>query len=153
MGKVGETVQLGTLINNAYSDVGQPLTSAHLFVGNASNVVADVAVSGALTMDNTGAFTIAAGGVLLASLATGVKPSHIVKFAANQATTGGSATLAVTVTGVAATDIVLATIKTVGGTPRTIVSVAATLNTITFVFSGDPSTDHVVAYQVLRAAA
>lgn len=35
------------------------LTNAHLFVGNASNIATDVAVSGDLTLANTGAFTIA----------------------------------------------------------------------------------------------
>ena len=34
------------------------LTSAHLFVGNASNVATDTAVSGDLTLSNTGAFTL-----------------------------------------------------------------------------------------------
>lgn len=35
------------------------LTSAHIYVGNGSNVATDVAVSGDLTLANTGAFTIA----------------------------------------------------------------------------------------------
>jgi hypothetical protein len=35
------------------------LTSAHIFVGNASNVATDVPVSGDLTLINTGAFTVA----------------------------------------------------------------------------------------------
>lgn len=35
------------------------LTSAHIFVGNGSNVATDVAASGDLTLANTGAFTIA----------------------------------------------------------------------------------------------
>jgi hypothetical protein len=35
-----------------------PLTSAHLFVGNGSNVATDVAASGDLTLANTGAFTV-----------------------------------------------------------------------------------------------
>ncbi len=39
------------------------LTSAHLIVGNGSNVGTDVAASGDLTLANTGAFTIASGAV------------------------------------------------------------------------------------------
>lgn len=92
------------------------------------------------------------GAVTLVKLATGVAPSHVVKFAGNHTTTGGSATEAFTVTGVAATDLVFVTMKTQGVTPETILSAAPTTNTITVVFSGDPSTDHVVAYQVLRLA-
>lgn len=41
-----------------------PLTSAHIFVGNGSNVATDVAVSGDLTLTNTGNFQIAAGTIV-----------------------------------------------------------------------------------------
>src|SRR5690606_25804419 len=37
------------------------LTDSHIFVGNASNIAADVAVSGDLTLTNTGNFQIASG--------------------------------------------------------------------------------------------
>lgn len=48
------------------------LTSAHLFVGNGSNVATDVAVSGDLTLANTGAFTVATvGGASAANIASG----------------------------------------------------------------------------------
>lgn len=40
------------------SAASSTLTSAHLFVGNASNVATDVAASGDLTLANTGAFTL-----------------------------------------------------------------------------------------------
>lgn len=47
------------------------LTSAHLFVGNGSNVATDVAVSGDLTLANTGAFTVATvGGASAANIAS-----------------------------------------------------------------------------------
>jgi hypothetical protein len=92
--------------------------------------------------------------VTLAKLASGITPSHVVKFAGKHTTTGGSATEAFTVTGVvAATDIVIASMTTATGTPRTLLTTALTDNTITCVFSGDPSTTHVVSYQVLRAVA
>lgn len=47
------------------------LTSAHLFVGNGSNVATDVAVSGDLTLANTGAFTIGAKKVQASKLDSG----------------------------------------------------------------------------------
>lgn len=96
---------------------------------------------------------IADSAVTLAKLAAGVSPSHVVKFAGKHTTAGGSATEVKTVTGVAATDIVVVTLQTKGATPRTIITAAPTTNTITYLFSGDPSTDHIVAYTVLRAAA
>lgn len=95
---------------------------------------------------------LAAGAVTLAKLATGITPSHVVKFAGKYTTLGGSATEAQTLAGVASTDIVIATLQTKGATPRTILTTAPTTNTLTYVFSGDPSTDHVVSYMVLRAA-
>lgn len=96
---------------------------------------------------------IANSNVTLAKLASGVTPSHVVKFAGKHTTTGGNATEAFTVTGVLSTDIVIATLQQKGSTPRTILTVVPTTDTITLVFSGDPSTDHIVSYMVLRAAA
>lgn len=129
-----------------------PLADGEVLVGNSSNVAAGVAMSGDISIDNTGATAIGAGKVLLAMLGSGIAPSHVVKFAGKHTTTGGSATEAFTVTGVADTDIVFAQLQTAGLTPRAILTAAPTLNTVTLVFDGDPSTDHVVAYQVLRAA-
>lgn len=90
--------------------------------------------------------------VTLAKLASGIAPSHIVKYAAEVTTVGGSATEAFTVNGVAATDLVFVQVKNDGTNNRTVLSAAATLNTITVVFSGDPGADLVLYYQVLRAA-
>lgn len=50
-----EFYQNGAWVNYGSSTVA--LTSAHLFVGNGSNVATDVAVSGDLALANTGAFT------------------------------------------------------------------------------------------------
>jgi hypothetical protein len=90
--------------------------------------------------------------VTLAKLASGITPSHVVKYAAQVTTVGGSATEAFTVTGVAATDLVFVQVKNDGTNNRTVLSAAATLNTITVIFSGDPGADLVLYYQVLRAA-
>lgn len=95
---------------------------------------------------------IAAGAVTLAKLAAGIAPSHVVKFAGTFTTLGGDAAEAITVTGAAATDIVQVMVKTAGGTPRSIVAAAAATNAINVTMSGDPSTDHVLQYVVLRAA-
>lgn len=78
-------------------------------------------------------------------------PAYSVVYAGTHTTTGGSATEAKTVTGVLSTDILLASLKVRGATPRTILTAAPTTNTVTYVFSGDPSTDHQVYYTVLRA--
>lgn len=95
---------------------------------------------------------IAAGAITLAKLASGIAPSHVVKFAGTFTTLGGDASETITVTGAAATDIVCVTVKTAGATPRSIVAAAAATNAINITLSGDPSTDHVLQYVVLRAA-
>jgi hypothetical protein len=53
----GHAVSLGGSLTLAPGDLA--LTSGHLYVGNASNVAADVAMSGDATMSNTGALTLA----------------------------------------------------------------------------------------------
>ena len=66
-------------------------------------------------------------------------------------TAGGSATEVVTVAGAAVGDVVVATVNTNGGTPRTIVTAKVTDDDeVTIVFSGDPAADHVVNILVSR---
>lgn len=96
--------------------------------------------------------SIAAGAVTLSKLASGVAPSHVVKYAGTFTTAGGDASETITVTGAAATDIVCVTVKTAGVSPRSIVASTAATNAINITMSGDPSTDHVLQYVVLRAA-
>lgn len=95
---------------------------------------------------------IATGAVTLAKLDAGITPSHVVKYAGTHTTAGGAAAEAITVSGVAATDVIMITLKAQGVTPQTVLYAVPTTNTITVTFSGDPSTDHVLYYQVLRAA-
>lgn len=81
-----------------------------------------------------------------------VKPAFVVVAAANKATVAG-ATQTIAVAGVLSTDLVFAVLKAVGATPRTILTASAGTGSISVVMSGDPSTDHTIAYQVLRANA
>lgn len=80
------------------------------------------------------------------------QPAYVLKYAGSATTAGGAAAEVVSVSGAASTDLVLINIKTVGATPRTIVSASAGTNNITVTFSGNPSTDHVIQYFVFRAA-
>lgn len=50
------------------STIASSLTSAHIFVGNGSNVATDVALSGDATLANTGAMTIANSAITTAKL-------------------------------------------------------------------------------------
>ena len=100
--------------------------------------------------------SIGSGGtVSLEDLDSGIAPSHVVKYAGEVTWSGGGATLASTVTGVLATDIVVASFHTLG-TEGTILqgAYASAADTITFTLdAANTSNDAVISYQVLRAAA
>ncbi|MEE9458260.1 MAG: hypothetical protein V3V84_00690 [Candidatus Bathyarchaeia archaeon] len=66
-------------------------------------------------------------------------------------TAGGDVTETITVTGALVTDTALVTINTVGAAPRTITSAIGATDAITVTLGGDPSTDHVLNYAVIRA--
>lgn len=164
-GRVANKVQLGTLIENAESVTAGEIALANgkVLVGNGSGVGAAVDLSGAITVANTGVTTLGAdvvtnakiadGAVSLEHLDSGVAPSHVVKYAGSFTTLGGDASESISVSGVVDTDIVVVTVKTAGGTPRSVVAAAAGTDAIAVTLSGDPSTDHVLHYVVYRAAA
>lgn len=68
-------------------------------------------------------------------------------------TVGGDATESIVDTNVAVGDLCFVTVKVAGATPRSIVSAVAAAGAITVVCSGDPSTDHVLQYVVIRPTA
>jgi len=95
---------------------------------------------------------IADDAVSLEHLDSGITPTHIVVAAGEHTTTGGGASEEITVTGATSSDLAVCVLKTQGATPRVIKTAAAGTNKITVTFDGDPSTDHVVTYLLLRAA-
>lgn len=64
----GSHVLLGNGTWGASSGLSSTLTSAHIFVGNATNVATDVAMSGDATMANTGALTVANDAITYAKM-------------------------------------------------------------------------------------
>jgi hypothetical protein len=77
--------------------------------------------------------------------------SHKAIAAGTQATVAGSASQTITIAGCLSTDIAIVVLKTVGAAPKTITTAAAASGQINVVMSGDPSTDHVLSYMLLRA--
>ncbi len=147
--------QRGTLVV-AGAIPGGTITAAML----ASDAVTTVKILAAnvthakLADDAVETHNIKDANVTLAKLASGITPAFIVVAADNSvATAGGDATETVTISGVTATDVAIVTLKVKGSTPRTILTAACTTDTLTVVFSDDPSTDHEFAYVILRAAA
>jgi hypothetical protein len=91
------------------------------------------------------------GGISLANLDSGIAPAYIVVFAGQHTTAGGDANESATVTGALATDIAIACIEDNGTNNVTLLQTAAASNAVNFTMSGDPSTDCIINYQVLRA--
>lgn len=130
---VGKTVQEGGVEGNGY------------FVATSSGETQVINENGEVV--TTG---LANGAVTVAKLETALQPSHVVKYAGVANNGGGSATVALTVTGVAATDVVLAQVQA-STNAVTVQKVVPTTNTITLTLSGDPGASTKIAYQVLRA--
>ena len=87
----------------------------------------------------------------MAMLATGVAPSHVVKYAGT-ASGGTTATRAYTVTGALSTDVATAVIRA-STNAASIQKATLTTDTLTVLFSTDPGASTTVDYTVLRAAA
>lgn len=154
--------------NNAFvaltgnAGLSSSLSSGNMFVGNASNIATGVPLSGDATIVASGALTIAnnaittikiaAAAVTLAKLASGITPSHIIKFGGTQSNGGGSATITITVTGMLSSDLPFVQIQS-SANAVTVQKVTPTANTITVLLSGDPGAGTVLSYEVLRAAA
>lgn len=77
--------------------------------------------------------------------------SHYVVAAGTFTTAGGDANESITVSGITSSDIAIVVLHTKGATPRTILTAQAGTDAIAVEMSGDPSTDHVLKYMVLRA--
>lgn len=152
--------------NAAAIDFGklEALTATHVLVGSVANVATDVAVSGDATMAATGALTIANNAVTtvkilnanvtLAKLAAGVTPSHVAKFAGTITWSGGLASLATTIAGLAATDKVSCTVRVKGTESLYILSAIPTTDTLTITLdAANTSNDCQIDYIAFRAAA
>jgi len=146
-------------------------TDAQILVGDGTDVNS-VAVSGDVTIANTGAVTIAALAVETGMIAAdavdatkiaddavsaehlddGILPSHVVKYAGEWTWAGSGTGHAETVTGALATDIVVGSIQTVPSQAGYLVSLAVTDNTVTATLSAaNSSNDAVISYVVYRA--
>ena len=89
--------------------------------------------------------------VTKAKLAATCRPSHMIVAAGTHTTAGGDANETITATGALGTDTCQVSVKTKGGTPRTLVAAAAGTDDITVEMSGDPGSDHVLQWCVIRA--
>lgn len=137
------------IIGAAIADI--PLTNGHIFVGNASGVATDVAMSGNVTISNSGATTIGAAQVTKSMLASGINPGAILAAAGTAAYAGGSATATFTITGMLDGDFL--TVQIVASTNAVNVQkVSHSGTTATVVMSGDPGAATTFVYHLARTA-
>ena len=104
-----------------------------------------------LATDSVETAKILNANVTKAKLAAGISGSHMIVAAGTHTTVGGDANETITATGALGTDTCQVSVKTKGGTPRTMVAAAAGTDNITLEMSGDPSNDHVLQWCVIRA--
>lgn len=81
------------------------------------------------------------------------KPAAVIVSAGNFSTLSGSATQTIAISGALSTDLAFVVLHVAGATPRTVLTASAASGHVTVVMSGDPSTDHVLSYQLVRLQA
>lgn len=166
MGSIARKVGLGTLIQNAESvTAGEiPLADGTVLIGSAANVGASKSLSGAVTITREGVATLGADAVSgadkiaddavsLEHLDAGITPGLMVVAAGIFTTAGGDANESITAASVLGTDTVLVWVQKAGATPRTVDTITPGAGSIAVVMSGDPSTDHKLAWIAYRAPA
>lgn len=92
---------------------------------------------------------------LFVSITNGVitlysEENYFIKFA-GQHTTTANATNTITLSGALSTDLAFVQMVDNGTNNVTVLQAAMTANTLTITFSGDPSTDAIINYQVIRS--
>ena len=78
--------------------------------------------------------------------------SHEVFAAGTFTTAGDDAAETIAIAGALSSDLALVTLRTAGAAPQTILAAASATGQIDVTMSGDPSTDHVLTYMLLRAS-
>jgi len=123
-------------------------TNVYVELMSSASILGDVIEADEVTLAENKILIGNASGVAEAS---SDEISHYVVFAGEFTTAGGDAAEVITVTGALATDLAFVQLKTEGASPVTVDAAAAATDAINVTMSADPSNDHVLVYQVLRA--
>ena len=134
--------------------MGRTNFSGPLYVAGAEVVDEDGKIVGDIGPDEVNTADIVDGAVTLAKLHSGVAPAYVPVYAGAITWSGSGASLAHTVTGALATDIVSAVLRVKGTEPSYLVSAIPSTDTLTFtVDAANTTNDTQVDYVVFRAAA
>jgi len=115
----------------------------------AGNGLTGGGTSGTVTLNAVGGTGITANADDI-QIAAGYLPSHVIKFAGTASDGGGSATVAITVTGAASTDVASAVVRA-STNAVSVQKATLTTNTLTLLLSGDPGAATTIDYMVVRA--
>ena len=114
------------------------LSSAQLLVGSSASVPTKRAITGDVTIGNTGVTAIGSAKVTKTMLAAAVVPSHVIKYAGFATWSGVGKTKKVAIVGAVATDIMLATAKTAQISERLVSAYVLKNNTAIFtIYTGE----------------
>lgn len=144
-----------TLYINEGSATSADFNAMETSASTVTAVVAGAGLTGGGTEGSVTVNAIAGTGITVNAdsiqIAAGYTPSHIVKFAGLSASeTDSDASVVISVAGVAASDIILATIQAQAGT-ASILKAVPTTNTITVTLSGNGGAGTIIQYAALRA--
>lgn len=120
-----------------------------------TSVTTNVTLSAFAATGSVGTANLDNGAVTLAKLATGVTPSHVIKFGGQVTTSSGvsGSTHVLAIAGaVAATDRAFVQVVNDGTANVTVIQAVVTTDTLTVTFSDAPGADVTYNYQLIRAA-
>lgn len=155
--KVGDKMMItgsdasGMYIVTAVSPNVTVATFAAASAIDTAQIVDNAVTAAKLASDSVETAKILDANVTLAKLASAIAPSHVVKFAGQHTTAGGSAAEAITVSGALATDLAFVQLVDAGSNTVSVVQAQVTADTLTVTFSADPGADAIINYQLLRA--
>lgn len=141
---------LATIVASAYFNNALPLSNSYSLTNQAGTLAVGDLIY-VVGSDNNALIEVTAISPNVTTAYFVQDAPYSIVYAGAQANGGGSATIAITVTGVAATDLAFASIEA-STNAVAIQKVTTTTNTVTVLLSGDPGASTVINYQVLRAS-
>lgn len=147
-------INTGTVGTAVWNAIGEIATAELADSSVTTAKIADLNVTtGKLEADAVTNAKLADNAVSIENIDSAAKPILHTVAAGIFTTAGGDANESITAAGTLGTDTAIVWVQKAGATPRTVDTITPGTGSIAVVLSGDPSTDHKLAYMVVRAAA